>query len=142
MVRQRFKVYGIAGIALDPVHTFDKNGNPMSKLRLKATYTSRGEKLGPDNPDDEKDSCFITAFAVGQNAEFAREYLWKGRNIYFEGTLRMTVYEDPKTGRHNAHWIKLTELSALPFSGGQPPDLIQKHRTRANIASAPDKMAL
>jgi len=70
-------------------------------------YTAKGALIvhftlavNRDNASDEADFIRITAF--GRLAEFAKEYLSKGRLILVEGSIRTHYWDSEKGERHYA----------------------------------------
>jgi single-strand DNA-binding protein len=103
---------GIGHLGRDPEVKHTQNGSAVCNLSL---AIGERRKKG-DGWEDHTEWVRVVCF--GKTAEHAGQYLQKGRQVYVEGKLRTTKYQDKKTGedRHS------TEVVAdnVTFLGGAP----------------------
>ena len=109
------KVILVGNLAADPDVKATPKGIYVAKIRL-ATHTY----VGKDEEGKAKEETeFHRLVAFGKLAEFAGQYLKKGKPIYAEGRLRTSSWEDT-AGQKRAR----TEivLDALKFVGAKPQE--------------------
>ncbi|HSS61148.1 MAG TPA: single-stranded DNA-binding protein [Candidatus Limnocylindrales bacterium] len=89
------KVFLIGNLAADPEVKATPKGTYVANMRL-ATNTYMGK-------DDEGNAREHTEFhhlvAFGKTAEFAGQYLHKGRQIYVDGRVQTSSWEDSTSGQ-------------------------------------------
>lgn len=84
------KVILIGNLAADPDVKATPKGTYVAKLRL-ATHSY----LGKDEQGNRKEQTeFHNLVAFGKTAEFAGQYLKKGRLIYADGRLQTSSWQD------------------------------------------------
>lgn len=71
----------------DPAMRYTQKGIPFAEFALAVKRNNRSE-----NGEDEAD--FIPVVAWRQNAEFAGQYLAKGRLVVVEGSIRVNHWKD------------------------------------------------
>ena len=74
-------------LTADPEMRYTQKGIPLAEFALAVKRNSRSE-----NGDDEVD--FVPVVAWRQNAEFAGQYLAKGRLVAVEGSIRVNRWKD------------------------------------------------
>jgi single-strand DNA-binding protein len=87
------KVILVGNLGADPEARTTQGGMAIANLRI-ATSERRKDKDG--NWTDHTEWHRVTCF--GRTAENAQRFLKKGRQVYIEGALRTTKYQDKKTG--------------------------------------------
>ena len=76
------RVFLIGRLTRDPELRFLPNGTPKAELRL---ATSREYK--DRNGEKQKDTCYVDIVVWSRQAEIAKQYLAKGRQVFVEGRL-------------------------------------------------------
>ena len=106
------KVILVGNIGRDVEVRHTPGGMAVAKFSL-ATNERRKDKEG--NWQDQTEWHNIVAF--GKLAEFAGQYLGKGRTVYVEGSIRTRTYDDEKGNRRY-----FTEIvsQAIRFVGPKP----------------------
>ena len=84
------KVILIGNLAADPDVKATPNGMYVAKMRL-ATNTYAGKDEGGNR---KQHSEFHNLVAFGKLAEFAGQYMKKGRQFYVEGRLHTSSWDD------------------------------------------------
>jgi single-strand DNA-binding protein len=89
------KVLLIGNLAADPEVKATAKGTYVANLRL-ATHTYAGK----DEEGNRKEQTeFHSLVAFGKTAEFAGQYLHKGRQVFAEGRLHTSTWDDPTSGQ-------------------------------------------
>ena len=89
------KVLLIGNLAADPDVKATPTGTYVAKMRL-ATNTYAGK----DDAGKAKERTeFHSLVAFGKAAEFAGQYLKKGRLVYVDGRLQTSTWDDAKSGQ-------------------------------------------
>jgi single-strand DNA-binding protein len=103
------KVFLVGNLAADPDVKATPKGTYVANLRL-ATNTYLGK-------DDEGNAREQTEFhhlvAFGRTAEFAGQYLHKGRLVYADGRLQTNTWEDNAGQKRSRTEIVIDNLKAL-----------------------------
>lgn len=103
------KVILVGRLTADPEVKATPTGVYIATMRL-ATNTYAGK----DEEGNSKEQAeFHNLVVFGKSAEFAGQYLRKGRQIYAEGRLKTTSWEDSAGQKHFRTEIVLNALSAL-----------------------------
>jgi single-strand DNA-binding protein len=110
------KVFMIGRLTRDPELRYLPNGTPKAELRL---ATSR-EYKGRDG-QQQKDVCYVDVVVWSRQAEIAKQYLSKGRQIFVEGRLDYQEWESKDGGRRSKHEIVADRVQFLDRGqdGGQ-----------------------
>lgn len=103
------KVVLIGNLAADPEVKATPKGTYVANMRL-ATHTYMG-KDDQGNPREQTEFHRLVAF--GRTAEFAGQYLGKGRLIYIEGRLQTNTWEDTAGQKRYRTEVVVDELKAL-----------------------------
>jgi single-strand DNA-binding protein len=109
------KVFLIGNLAADPEVKATPKGTYVANLRL-ATNTYIGKD---DAGNSREETEFHRLVAFGKLAEFAGQYLQKGRAVYAEGRLRTNKWEDSAGQKHSRTEVVLSELQ---FVGQKPKE--------------------
>jgi single-strand DNA-binding protein len=110
------KVFLVGNLAADPDVKATPKGTYVANLRLATnTYTGKDEE---GNSKEETEFHHLVVF--GKRAEFAGQYLRKGRLIYAEGRLKTTTWTDSAGQKHYRTEIVLDALTLL---GPKPQEL-------------------
>lgn len=88
------KVILIGNLAADPEVRATPNGTYVANLRL-ATNTYTGKD---DTGNRKEETEFHHLVVFGKRAEFAGEYLRKGRLLYADGRLHTSSWDDAASG--------------------------------------------
>lgn len=117
-----------------PELKYTPSGTAVSTLRLAVNSQWR------DNKGEKHDrALFIDVVCWGKTAENAAEYLEKGSKVLVEGELRMSEWDDRRTGqkrtRTEVHAAMLRYLSVKKSNGapahagaGMSPPPVEPHR--------------
>jgi single-strand DNA-binding protein len=109
------KVILLGNLAADPEVKATPKGTYVAKMRL-ATNTYVGKDEGGNRKEQTE---FHNLVAFGKLAEFAGQYMQKGRSVYAEGKLRTSSWEDAAGQKRSRTEIVLDELQ---FVGKKPQD--------------------
>jgi single-strand DNA-binding protein len=110
------KVFLIGNLTADPEVKATPKGVYVANMRL-ATNTYAGKD---EEGNSKEQTEFHQLVAFGKTAEFAGQYLRKGRQIYAEGRLKTTSWVDSAGQKHFRTEIVLDSLNAL---GPKPQEL-------------------
>lgn len=103
------KVFLVGNLAADPELKATPKGTYVANLRL-ATHTY----LGKDAAGNAKEQTeFHDLVAFGRTAEFAGQYLHKGRLVYADGRLQTNTWEDTSGQKRHRTEIVVDNLKAL-----------------------------
>ncbi|HEX9363643.1 MAG TPA: single-stranded DNA-binding protein [Candidatus Dormibacteraeota bacterium] len=107
------KVILVGNLAAEPDVKATPKGTYVAKMRL-ATNTY----LGKDEEGNRREQAeFHNLVAFGKLAEFAGQYLKKGRSIYAEGKLHTSSWEDAAGQKRYRTEVVVEEIKFL----GQKP---------------------
>ncbi len=110
------KVILIGHLANDPELKYTPSGIAVSTFRVAVSrpYT---------NPQGEREADFIDIVAWRQTAEFAANYLGKGRLVAIEGRLQIRSYTDREGVRRRTAEVVCENLKSLsrPRDGEEGP---------------------
>ena len=109
------KVFMIGRLTKDPELRFLPNGTPKAELRL---ATSR-EWTGRDG-EKQKQTCYIDVVVWSRQAEIAKQYLRKGRQVFVEGRLEYQEWEAKDGQKRSKHVIVSDALQFLDRGEGGP----------------------
>jgi single-strand DNA-binding protein len=109
------KVILIGNLTADPDVKASAKGVYVATMRL-ATNTYAGKD---DDGNAKEQAEFHQLVAFGQKAEFAGQYLRKGRQIFVEGQLKHSSWVDAAGQKHFRTEVVINELSPL---GGKPKE--------------------
>ncbi|MDC3379078.1 single-stranded DNA-binding protein, partial [Planctomycetota bacterium] len=82
------KVFMIGRLTKDPELRFLPNGTPKAELRLATSREYKGR-----NGEKQKDVCYVDVVVWSRQAEIAKQYLAKGRQVFIEGRLDYQEWE-------------------------------------------------
>jgi single-strand DNA-binding protein len=112
------KVILIGNLAADPDVKATAAGVCVAKMRL-ATNTYAGKDEGGNR---KQHSEFHSLVAFGKLAEFAGQYMKKGRPIYAAGRLHTSTWDDAASGQKRYRTeVVVDELQFIP-GGGKKAD--------------------
>ncbi|MCW8139205.1 MAG: single-stranded DNA-binding protein [Planctomycetota bacterium] len=106
------KVFLIGRLTRDPELRYLPNGTPKAELRL---ATSREWK--DKNGEKQKDTCYVDVIVWSRQAEIAKQYLAKGRQIFVEGRLDYQEWEKDGVKR-SKHQVIADYVQFLDRMGG------------------------
>jgi single-strand DNA-binding protein len=107
------KVMLIGNLVADPEVKASPKGTYVAKLRLATnTYIGKDEN---GNAREETEFHFLVAF--GKTAEFAGQYLGKGRLIFVDGRLQTSSWQDAAGQKRWRTEVVVEQLRPL---GGKP----------------------
>jgi single-strand DNA-binding protein len=108
------KVILVGNLTADPEVKATPKGTYIAKMRL-ATNSYAGKDDGGNRKEHAE---FHSLVAFGKLAEFAGQYLQKGRSIYAEGRLHTSTWEEaPGQKRYRTEVI----VDEMRFVGKKPP---------------------
>lgn len=103
------KVILVGNLAADPDVKATPKGTYVANLRV-ATHTY----VGKDDEGNAKEQTeFHHLVAFGRTAEFAGQYLHKGRLVYADGRLQTNTWEDNSGQKRSRTEIVVDSLKAL-----------------------------
>ena len=88
------KVMLIGNLTRDPEMKFLPKGTAVAEFGLAVS-----RKYKTDNGELKEETMFVDVSLFGRQAEIAKEYLAKGRNVYIEGRLQLDTWDDKQTGQ-------------------------------------------
>jgi single-strand DNA-binding protein len=101
------KVILVGNLGADPEAKSTQGGNPVVTLRIATTERKKvGEKW-----EDHTEWHAVVAF--GKTAEFASEYLKKGRQVYIEGKIQTRKWQDKDGNDRYSTEVVAFEVKAL-----------------------------
>jgi len=110
------KVILIGNLTADPDVKATPKGTYVAKLRL-----ATNEYLGKDESGNRKEqSEFHSLVAFGKTAEFAGQYLKKGRQVYVEGRLHTSSWDDAAGQKRYRTEVVIEEIR---FMGHKPAEV-------------------
>lgn len=109
------KVILVGNLTADPEVKATPKGTYVANLRL-ATNTYSGKD---EDGNAKEQTEFHRLVAFGKLAEFAGQYLHKGRAVYAEGRLHTNTWEDSAGQKRNRTEVLLDELK---FVGPKPQE--------------------
>jgi single-strand DNA-binding protein len=110
------KVILVGNLTADPEVKATPKGTYVANLRL-ATNTYSGKD---EDGNAKEQTEFHRLVAFGKLAEFAGQYLHKGRAVYAEGHLHTNTWEDSAGQKRNRTEVVLDELK---FVGPKPQEV-------------------
>ena len=109
------KVILLGNLTADPDVKASPKGTYVAKLRL-ATNTYAGKD---DEGARKEHTEFHSLVAFGKLAEFAGQYMHKGRQVYVEGRLQTSSWDDASGQKRYRTEIVLEKLE---FVGSRPQE--------------------
>jgi single-strand DNA-binding protein len=109
------KVILVGNLAADPDVKATPKGTYVANIRL-ATHTYIGKD---DEGKAKEETEFHRLVAFGKLAEFAGQYLKKGRPVYAEGRLRTSSWEDTAGQKRSRTEVVLEDIK---FVGAKPQE--------------------
>lgn len=110
------KVILVGNLAADPDVKATPKGTYVANLRL-ATNTYSGKD---EDGNRKEEAEFHSLVAFGKLAEFAGQYLHKGRCVYAEGRLHTNSWQDSAGQKRFRTEVVLDELK---FVGAKPQEV-------------------
>ncbi len=104
MARGINKVILIGHLGQDPQVRHTQENRPVTRLRVATSDSWRDRATGERRESTE----WHTVVCFGPTAEFAEQYLRKGRLIYVEGSLRTSSFEREGVKQYNTEVIART----------------------------------
>ena len=129
------KVILVGNLGQDPELKYTQSGTARTRLRI-ATNERWTDKSGQRQEHTE----WHTVVLWGKQAEFAGEYLSKGRLVYLEGSLRTRKWQD-RDGQDR--WTtevrgdKISALGGRGEPGGGPPSGPPGDEAEPQVADGP-----
>lgn len=127
------KVILIGRMANDPELKYTPSGVAVSTFRVAVNrpYT---------NAQGERDADFIDVVAWRQTAEFAANYLGKGRLVAVEGRLQVRSFDDKQGVRRRVSEVVCENLKALDRPREQVEGGVGAPSTGGGAGMGPDEM--
>ncbi len=137
MARGVNKVILVGNLGQDPELRYTANGTAVCNMRLATTEVYRDN----DNQNVERTE-WHTVVAWGRQAEICNEFLKKGSQAYFEGSLQTRSWDDKDGNKRYSTEIKVREMLLLGGRGSDegPKDFpsSQSGRTRQGPSPRPE----
>ena len=109
------KVILIGNLGQDPEVRYTQSAQPMARLRM-ATNERWTDKAGQKQERTE----WHTVVLWGKQAEFAAEYLKKGRLVFVEGSIQTRTWKDKSGQDRTSFEIRGIRIAPLGGRGEQP----------------------
>ena len=104
------KVILVGNLAADPDVKATQKGTYVAKLRL-----ATNSYMGKDESGNRKEQTeFHNLVAFGKLAEFAGQYMKKGRPIYAEGRLHTSSWDDTAGQKRYRTEVVVDQLQFIP----------------------------
>jgi single-strand DNA-binding protein len=103
------KVFLVGNLAAEPDVKATPKGTYVANMRL-ATNTYTGKD---DDGNAKEQTEFHNLVAFGQLAEFAGQYLHKGRLVYADGRIQTNTWQDTAGQKHYRTEVIVDHLKAL-----------------------------
>ena len=108
------KVILVGNLTADPDVKATPKGTYVAKMRLATNHY-----LGKDESGNRKEEAeYHSLVAFGKTAEFAGQYLKKGRSLYIEGRLHTSSWEDAGQKRYRTEVV----VEEIKFVGHKPAE--------------------
>lgn len=120
------KVILIGHLGDDPETRYTANGQAVTNMRLATSESWRDKQSG----DMQERTEWHRVVAFGRLAEITGEYLRKGRQVYFEGSIRTRSWEDNEGNKRYTTEIVADEMQMLGGGGEQSRPAQQKTAPR------------
>ena len=109
------KVILVGNLTADPDVKATPKGTYVAKMRL-----ATNQYVGKDeNGNRKEESEYHSLVAFGKTAEFAGQYLKKGRSLYIEGRLHTSSWDDPAGQKRYRTEVVVEEVK---FVGHKPAE--------------------
>ncbi len=116
MARGVNKVILVGNLGADPEMKYTASGTPLCKFRLATTEVFKDRE---GNQQERTEWHRITAW--GKLAEICGQYLSKGRQVYVEGSLRTTSWDDQGGNKRFMTEIVARDVQFLSGGSGAAP---------------------
>jgi single-strand DNA-binding protein len=129
------KVILVGNLGQDPEMKYTQSGTARTRLRI-ATNERWTDKSGQRQEHTE----WHTVVLWGKQAEFAGEYLSKGRLVYLEGSLRTRKWQDREGQDRWTTEVRGDRIAALGGrgdQGGGPPSGPPEDEAEPRVADGP-----
>lgn len=113
MARGINKVILVGNLGRDPETRYAQNGNPITNFSIATTEGWRDKETGQNNERTE----WHNVVCFSRLAEIASQYLKKGSQVYIEGSLRTSSWEQDGQKKYKTEVIA-RELQMLGSRGG------------------------
>src|SRR5690606_32684031 len=108
------RVFMIGRLTKDPELRYLPNGTAKTELRLATSREWKDKGSG----ERQKDVCYIDVVVWARQAEIAKQYLAKGRQVFVEGRLEYSEWERDGQ-RRSKHQIVADRLQFLDRTDGE-----------------------
>jgi single-strand DNA-binding protein len=103
------RIYLVGNLTAEPDVKATPKGTYVAKMRL-ATNTYTGKD---DDGNVKEQTEFHQLVAFGKTAEFAGQYLHKGRLVWVEGRIQTNTWQDTAGQKHYRTEVIVESLKAL-----------------------------
>ncbi len=108
------KVILIGNLTRDPQLSYTASNTPVCKFGLATNRRWRDRNTG----EDREETCFVDCTAFGRGGEVINQYMSKGRQLFVEGRLNFSSWEDQQGGRRSKLEVIVENFQFLG-DGGQ-----------------------
>jgi single-strand DNA-binding protein len=126
----------IGNLGADPELRYTPGGQAVTTFRLATTERWTGQ----DGQKNEK-TVWHNIVAWGKQAETAKEYLSKGRQVYVEGRIDNRSYDDKEGNKRYVSEIVAQRIQFLGSRGDAAPDTTAAPAAAQEAPSAPPEGA-
>lgn len=110
------KVFLIGRLTRDPETKYAPSGTAITEFGLAVNRVRRGQ-----DGNTTEEVAYIEVATFGRQAETAREYLAKGRQVFVDGYLRFEQWTSQDGQKRNRLTVVADNLQFLDSRGGAPP---------------------
>lgn len=111
------KVILVGNLGADPEVRFTQGGQTVANLRLATT-----ERWTDRNGQKQEATEWHRVVLFGKQADVARQFLTKGRQVYIEGRIRTRQWQDQQGQKRYTTEIVTTNMQLLGSRGERPPE--------------------
>ena len=107
------KVMLIGNLTRDPEMKYLPKGTAVAEFGLAV-----GRKYKTESGELKEETMFVDINVYGRQAEIAKEYLSKGKNVYIEGRLQLDTWDDKQSGaKRSKHRVFCENFQMLGSRG-------------------------
>ena len=123
------KVLLIGNLTRDPEFKLTPNGLAVAEFGL-----AINRSFSSDSGEKREEVTFVDITVWGKTAELVQKYLTKGRQIYIEGRLQLSSWDDKETGQKRSKLRVIGEH--IEFLGSKPDGGSPRERTMGGTTLA------
>lgn len=133
MARSLNKVQVIGHVGADAQARYTESGNAITSFRVACSESWKDKNTGQLQERTE----WVRVKCFGRTAEFAAEYIKKGRQVYVEGQLRTEKYTDKEGAEKFSTEVFAREVMLLGSGGAHGDNSGERSGSAANAQRTP-----